>query len=158
VLDVTDQLRVELAATYTNAEFDGFSGLDDSQPQLGIQDLDGEMLPHAPEYTVNLGVEYRAEIGGPLPQMMLRADINYSDDVVLRYFPRDPGTQDAYVLGSLSASFSDSSDRNTVRLFVDNIGDVKYLQNVIYLGGQGDDFAGNYGEPRTWGVQYSYRF
>jgi outer membrane receptor protein involved in Fe transport len=46
---------------------------------------------------------------------------------------------------------------NSIRFFVNNIGDVNYKQNVTYIGAV-NAFMGNYAPPRTWGAQISHKF
>jgi iron complex outermembrane receptor protein len=153
--EATDELRFNFAATYTKAEFDGFQGFNDATATN--QDLDGKPLPHAPEVTLNGGVEYSIATRIPkLSQMTLRADVNYNDDTTLRYFNNDEDIQDAYWTGSVSAKFADIDDKNTLRLFVNNVGDVNYKQNVAYL--TTGAYYGNYAPPRTFGAQYAYKF
>lgn len=154
----TSQLRLNLAATLTHARFDGFVAFDDANPGAGLQNLDGEPLPHAPDYTVNAGVEYSIPLSTAwFSDLSLRADATYTDDVVLRYFGTANDTQDSYLLGSVSAKLGGASDKTTVRLFVNNIGDKEYLQNVSYIGAIGA-YVGNYGQPRTWGLQLTRKF
>ncbi|MET0988190.1 MAG: TonB-dependent receptor, partial [Steroidobacteraceae bacterium] len=155
---VSSQLRLNLAATLTHARFDDFVALDDANPGAGQQNLDGEPLPHAPDYTVNAGAQYSIPLNTAwFSSLSLRADVNYSDDVVLRYFGTANDTQDSYVLGSVSAKLGGATDKTTIRFFVNNVGDEEYLQNVIYIGAVGA-YMGNYGLPRTWGLQLTRKF
>lgn len=156
--DVNEAFTLNAAATYTQARFDGFSGFDDANPGLGVQNLDGEPLPHAPDVTLNLGAAYTINFGGELfSDLTLRADAFYSDDVVLRYFGTPNDTQEAYSLLNLSAKLTGADDSIILRGFVNNVTDEEYLQNVTYIGAVGA-YMGNYGTPRTWGVQLSKRF
>jgi iron complex outermembrane receptor protein len=154
----TEHLVLNAAATFLDAGFDGFTGFDDANPGSGVQDLDGKALPHAPEMTLGLGAEYEFELGGQLfSGLLVRGDAFYSDDVVLRYFGTPLETQDSYTLLNASATLVGADEKTSLRAFVRNIGDEEYLQNVTYIGAVGA-FMGNYGAPRTWGVQVSRRF
>ena len=154
----TDHLKLDAAVTLTHARFDGFSGFDDANPGLGVQSLDGARLPHAPDYTLKAGAEYSFDLGHPLfNTLTLRGDVSYSDDVVLRYFGTPNDTQDGYTLGNLSARLEDEDKNTALRVFVNNVGNEHYKQNIAYIGAIGA-FVGNYAAPRTWGVQLSRKF
>jgi len=154
----TDAFRIDASANILRARFKNFLVFDDAQPALGIQNLDGRSLPHAPDFTGNIGAQYRLEMGeGLLSSVTLRGDLYYSSRVVLRYFGTDNESQAGYVLGNLSVTFGAADDKATLRLFVDNVGDKAYRQNSTYLGAFGA-YYGNYGKPRTFGASLSYRF
>jgi iron complex outermembrane receptor protein len=155
---VTDAFRLNAAATLTHARFDGFKSFDDARPAQGVQDLDGEPLPHAPDVTLSLGAEYRATLAGsPLPALTLRADGFYSDRVVLRYFGTANDSQKSYATLGLSAKLASEDGRTTLNAFLNNATNEHYLRNVTYIGAVGA-FMGNYAPPRTWGVQISQKF
>jgi iron complex outermembrane receptor protein len=154
----TDQLSFDASGTLTHARFDGFESFDDARPTEGLQDLDGEPLPHAPDVTVQLGAEYRISLPTPLfSSLTLRGDVSYTDDVVLRYFGTPNDVQDGYTLVDLSAKLTDDDEKTILRLFVRNLTDKHYKQNVTYLGAFGA-YYGNYAPPRTWGAQLTRRF
>ncbi|MEQ9590800.1 MAG: TonB-dependent receptor [Parvibaculaceae bacterium] len=156
--EATDLLAFNAGFTLLDATFDDFSGFDDANPGLGVQNLDGEPIPKAPESTINLGVEYEVPINsGLFSNLIMRADGFHSDDVVLRYFGTPNETQEAYSLLNASATLNGANGNTSLRVFWNNIGDEEYLQNVTYIGAVGA-FMGNYGTPSTWGVQLTQRF
>mgnify|MGYP003627085032 CR=1 FL=1 len=156
--NATDHLMVNGAATFLDASFDGFSSFDDAHPALGVQDLDGKALPHAPDMTFSLGAEYTFDLNGKLfSRLLVRGDAFYSDAVVQRYFGSPIETQGSYALLNASATLLGADGKTSLRAFVKNIGDEDYLQNVTYIGAVGA-FMGNYGTPQTWGVQISRQF
>jgi iron complex outermembrane receptor protein len=158
VWDVTEAFKLNAALTLTHARFDGFASFDDARPLGGTQDLDGSPLPHAPDYTVSLGGEYKATLGSFwLSALTLRADAFYSDDVVLRYFATAQDTQGAYGTLNLSAKLATDDGRTSLNLFVNNATNEQYLRNITYIGAIGA-YMGNYAPPRTWGVQLSQKF
>lgn len=155
---VTDAFRIDAAGTLTHARFDGFQSFDDARPATPLQDLDGQPLPHAPDVAFQLGAEYRVALPTPVfSTLTLRGDVAYTDDVVLRYFGTPQDTQDAYTLFDASAKLTDADERTILRLFVRNLTNRHYKQNVTYLGAFGA-YYGNYAPPRTWGAQLSRRF
>ena len=154
----TEQLSLDAAATLTHARFDGFQSFDDARPTEGLQDLDGEPLPHAPDVTFQLGAEYQISLPTPLfTSLTVRGDVKYTDDVVLRYFGTPNDVQGGYTLVDLSAKLTDEGEKTILRLFVRNLTDKHYKQNVTYLGAFGA-YYGNYAPPRTWGAQLTRRF
>lgn len=155
---ITDAFRIDASANWLHARFQNFLAFDDANPGRGVQNLNGRSLPHAPNLAGNISGSYRLELGsGFLSALTLRADLYYSDRVVLRYFGTDNESQGAYALANLSATLSDADDRTQLRLFVNNVTDKAYRQNSTYLGAFGAYF-GNYGPPRTFGASISHRF
>lgn len=153
-----DAFKIDATANLLHARFKNFSAFDDAQPALGVQNLKGRSLPHAPDFTGNVGAEYRLGLGkGLLSSVTLRGDLYYTSRVVLRYFGTDNESQKGYALGNLSLTFAAADDKAKLRFFVNNVTDRKYRQNSTYLGAFGAYF-GNYGPPRTWGAAFSYRY
>ncbi len=155
---ISGAFRINASANWLHARFKNFLVFDDAQPALGTQNLRGRSLPHAPDFTANLGAEYRVPLESCfLSSLTLRGDLYYSDRVVLRYFGTPNESQNGYALGNLSATLAGADDKAKLRLFVNNVGNKKYRQNSTYLGALGA-YYGNYGPPRTWGAAFSYRF
>lgn len=154
---VADAFTLNAAGSWLHARFKSFQSLDDARPQLGLIDLDGEQLPHAPDFSGTLGAEYRAELGGGLlSSLTLRGDVSYKDRIVLRYFGTPNDSQNGFALVNLSATIADAGERTRLRVFVNNLTDKAYRQNATYLATGA--YYGNYGPPRTWGVQLSRDF
>ena len=147
-----DNWEVYAATALTHGRFDGFEGFDDANPTAGVQDLDGEQLPQSPDVTANLGVTFRTRFDDfYFSNLMVRGDVRYSDDFVIRYFGGDVNSQESFWLSSLSVVLSDDSENTMIRIFGNNLGDEEYLQQITYIGAIGS-YMGNYGPPRTWGV------
>lgn len=154
---VSDAFTLNAAGSWLHARFKSFQSLDDARPQLGLIDLDGEQLPHAPDFSGTLGAEFRTELGsGLLSSLTLRGDVSYKDRIVLRYFGTPNDSQNGYALVNLSATIADADEKTRLRVFVNNLTDKAYRQNATYLATGA--YYGNYGPPRTWGVQLSRDF
>lgn len=154
---LSDAFSLEASASYLHARFDEFFSIDDARPQLGLINLDGEQLPHAPDFSAALGAEYRIDLGdGLLSSLTLRGDASYKDRVVLRYFGTENDVQEAYALVNASATLADAGEDTRLRVFVNNITDKAYRLNTTYLATGA--YMGNYAPPRTWGVQLSRQF
>ena len=155
---LTDAFRIDASANLLNARFKRFLAFDDARPGLGTLNLEGSALPHAPDFTANLGAQYRIPLGdGFLSSLTLRGDLYYSSRVVLRYFGTANDSQEGYALGNLSATLASADDKVQLKAFVNNVGNKAYRQNSTYLGAFGA-YYGNYGPPRTWGAALSVRF
>lgn len=154
----SQNLRLNMAATLLHARFKDFLSFDDANPQLGLQDLDGEPVPQAPDVTVNLGAEYTIPLDGTLvSKIVLRGDVYYSDDVVLRWYGTANDTQEAYTRVNLAAKILGVNDKTSLDVFLNNVTDEHYKLYSFYIAPV-DAYFGNYAAPRTWGVRLSHRF
>lgn len=155
---VTDNFRLDLAATGLNARNTRFESFDDANPAAGVQDLSGKQIARAPDFTFVGGGEYKFKLGGDLfNALTVRTDVSYSSDVVLRYFGRPGDVQKAYTLLNLSAVLMDRGEKTMLRAFINNVTDKNYKLSSGYLATVAA-YIGNYGPPRTWGLQLSRRF
>ncbi|HEX7873375.1 MAG TPA: TonB-dependent receptor [Sphingobium sp.] len=151
------RLTIEASANYLHARFKQFSSIDDARPSLGPVNVAGQALPHAPDFSGQLGVQYRIPFDGAfLSSLTFRADASYRSKIVLRYFGQPQDIQEGYGLVNLSATLGSHDDKARVRVFVNNVTDKLYRQNSTYL--VTGAYYGNYGAPRTWGVQLSADF
>jgi len=158
----TDALRVSAAIGYTNSEFQ------DVPPSVCPRDnfgavvpggrcpIDGNSLPFAPEWTLNVGAEYAVPVGDY--RVTPRIDYRYQARTFFTAFNLPLEQQEGYGLLSARVTLTDPDERFSVSLFADNLTDEEYYtfgQNA--LGAQG--VAYNYlGRPREYGVTASLRF
>lgn len=157
-LQVTDAFRLNAAATVLHARNKRFASIDDANPSAGLQDLSGKRISRAPDFTFSGGMEYRVDLGGSLLNALtLRGDVSYSSDVVLRYFGRPNDVQRRHALLNFSAALTDIDEKTSLRAFINNVTDKRYRLAVSYLGPIGA-YVGNYGPPRTWGLQLNRKF
>lgn len=154
----SDRLTLNLGVTLLDAEFDGFGDVDLSTPARAFVDLDGESLPFAPDYKVVAGLEYRLPLDGFLSAVTFRGDVTHSDDVVLRFFGGPNDVQDSYTIANISVTLSMNEDKSLLKLFVSNVGDELYLQEVLYSDALPNAFMGNYSRPRSVGLQLRHEF
>lgn len=157
-LDATKRLRLNAAVALLDAKYTKFDSFDPAFPANGAISLRGKRLNSAPKYTINAGAEWEVPVQVAfLSSIRLRADLYHSDDVVLRYFGTANDIQPAYTTVNAAAIFTDKSDRFSVRVFVNNIGDTLYKRRIIYSATTAS-YIGNYAEPRTWGAVASVHF
>ena len=151
-------IRLNASGSLLNARFTSFSDFDQARPGPAFN-LKGKALPRAPNFTAQLGAEYSIPLGeGFFQKLTLRGDLNHSSSVVLRFFGTPNDTQKAYTVGNLSAILFANEDKSSLRVFVNNVGNTLYLQNVTYIAQLPEAYLGNYSRPREWGVTLSHNF
>ena len=151
---VSPAFRLNAAATLLHARFKQYSTLDSATGL--IADISGTPLPHAPDWTLNVGADYRIDLGGTLlNSLTLTGNVQYTDDVVLRQYRPSDNIQKGYAIANISATLADQDNRTRLTFFVNNVGDKVYRQHVINFG---LGYMGNYGPPLTWGVRLSRDF
>lgn len=154
----TRNFRLNASASLLNARFRSFSDFDQARPGAAFN-LRGEALPHAPDFSAQLGAEYSIPLGdGFFDRLTLRGDLNHSSSVVLRFFGTPNDTQGAYTVGNVSATLFANDSRTSLRFFVNNVGDTLYKQNVTFIAQIPEAYLGNYSKPREWGISLSHNF
>ena len=126
---ISEQLRLGGALGYLDADFDKFTGVDcpgppntgNCNPQTG-QDLDGETLPFAPDWTLNLFADFTMPVGGN-HRLNLYVDGNFTDDILFQP-DQDPfDIQDSYWIWNGRLAFEPLSERWELSVQAKNIGD-----------------------------------
>ena len=156
-VEIVPGLSVDATATFLHARYSEFV---DTDIVTGITyDLDGEPLSRAPDFTMNLGVQYDTSIDlGLFSSMMVRAETFHTSEVAYRpYAPED--REDGYWLFNAFLQFDSPADDYSLRLFARNIGDEQYLTQIF---GGGVATAGyrkaTVGLPRTIGGEVIFSF
>lgn len=117
-----------------------------------ITDASGNDLVNAPPVTLNLGVNYDRPIGN--------LEAGFSANYLFNSgFYWDPGNredvkQDAYGVLNMRVSLSAPDQRWRMALFMNNVTDERYFQNVT-VSGIGDNAF--YAPPRTYGVTLGFK-
>ena len=133
---VSDGLSLMGGFGYTDIEFDNY------KDTLG--DYEGNKNPFAPEYTFNIGTQYRHESG-----FYARADlIGYGK----MYFDKENDySRDAYEI--VNAKIGYEAEHFDIYLYAENLFDKEYDSDEYYGG-----FYTIYSDPREIGLQAVYRF
>ena len=110
-------------------------------------DLDGNALPFAPEFTYNLGLQYRSPMGifGRIELAGLGATF-FDEDNTLK--------QEPYAI--VNARLGYELDNYGVYLFANNLFDKEYTTSQF--ASLGTTRLGGYGVPATFGMQLKARF
>ncbi|MCK9564315.1 MAG: TonB-dependent receptor, partial [Bacteroidales bacterium] len=92
-----------------------------------VVDLTGKLLDNAPEWTFNLGAEYRAELASSSGlEWFARLDAAYRDDTLLDQFLVPESKQDSYVLVNARVGLESIGKGWKVTFWGNNITDEKY--------------------------------
>jgi iron complex outermembrane receptor protein len=122
---------------------------------LGEQDLDGNALIQAPDFSMNLGAQYRWPMFGG--RLTLRGEYYYSSTVYFTPFNRE--NQPSYDLMNAFLTFEDGSGHWRVSAFVRNLENDKVLAYASPLSSLvGFTRSSFLKPPRTYGVTVGYQF
>jgi iron complex outermembrane receptor protein len=133
---------------YTQAKFDEFisSGWNSTRTSVVYEDLSGNYLPFAPEYTFNAGAQYRSA-GGFMGRLDIIGNGKFYGDTA------NSCEQDPYQLVNLRLGYE--AEDWEVYLWAKNLFDQEYL---TWFSLSGSNMYAVDGAPRTFGVTVSYRF
>lgn len=155
-LDMTGMLQSAKYTNFQNCNQAAFAFACSSAATTSLVDVSGNWLNRAAPYSLNAGLEYAAEMadGGSLT---LRGETFFSGRVHFDEFASPLATQKAYSLQNAYVTYTPGNDRFTFRAYVKNIANTNYrissfFQSAIQL------FSGNYGAPRTYGVEARAKF
>lgn len=169
-----DGLQFDGSASYLDATFvGGFSTRNPNRPGVasgrgaggcpgGVVDpnsycLDGNRIPFAPEYTLNLGAQYtvRSDVGS----FTLRGEYNRIGTTYYDVFQVSQLSQPAYGVGNLFLNFENTSHRWTAGLFARNVGNVYAVTSASFNSTAAGGLPVGYPiAPRTFGARVGYKF
>jgi iron complex outermembrane receptor protein len=153
----TGALELGASFAYTDAEFTDYTDRDPQDTAAGEQDLSGNSLPRAPEYTVNLSAAYTWDFNpGSLTASMV---YYWSDEVYFSAFNRDDSYQDSYHRTDARLAFNSADGSWFVALAAKNLEDDEIASQVELSSPQlgGVDVA-QWQAPRTYTVSVGYNF
>ncbi len=155
---ITSALQIDFAVTLLNSEFKDIALIDPKQPGLGLQDLEGNNMPRAPEYKFVLGIQYEIDLGDS-GSLMLRGDYSKQDKVYFSAFNLDQLGQDGYDWLKARASYKTNDEHWEIAAFADNITNEVVVTNATFNGDIIDStVVGNLAPPRTYGLEVLYRY
>ena len=160
-------VRVSGGLSILDAEYDRFVDRQGNNPDgtPRVLDLTGNTLPNAPDFKLNIGVEYDIEMAGGR-YVTLSGQLSHQDDVFFTQFNEPVVGQDGVTLidGRVAYQLSENFE---LALFGRNLADEDYFQNVVRFTSTSDPGRdplgiGNalgYPAPgRTYGLQAFFRF
>lgn len=160
---LTDSLQIHASATYNDGRFGDYStqcwtlqteaqGCD---LLTGTQDLDGEPLPRAPEYTLGAGMSYTQALGSLMFDM--RTDVFWSDDYQLEPTNSPFLVQDSYWRVDASVGLESGNGRWRAALWGRNLTD-EHISSFGATRGFTTDQLATIQRLRSWGTELTYRF
>lgn len=162
---VSDRLQVDAAVTYVDAQFTEGQLTEplrpaplDQAPGSVVVDLDGNELPRSPEWKVNVGGQLNIPFND-LGDLMLRVDYSWQSEIYYTVFNIDAASEDSYGIFNARAEWYAGNGKWGVAAFGKNLNDEDYFSNMILDGTvYGAEFIGSLGAPRTYGVEFNYKF
>lgn len=167
--EIVDRLQLSISgmvqsAKYTdfvncnNRAFLGACSAADPRPVTDPtrnQDLSGNWLNRAAPYSLNVGLQYTADVAGG--ELVLRGESYWSGKDGYSEFDAPLLTQSAYSVQNAYLTYTPESEKFTLRLFAKNIANKDYYATAYFNGFTAQDQA-VWAEPRTFGAEASYRF
>ena len=150
---------VAFSLGYLNTEFQQFPNvLDDLTGR--VEDLSGNRLVNAPEFTGTLTLEpFTVPVGpGTLTPIV---QFHYESDAFLRVQNRESDRRDDFSKTDLRLRYSGAEGSWFAEGFVQNIEDNNVLSSVstgTFIIGSGPSFKGVFGAPRTYGIRIGAQF
>ena len=143
----TDTLELRLAIGALDSE------LRDYHTDTG-EDFSGNKLVGAPDFTLNGMLRKSFELGRG--RLAVQANYHYQDDVFFETSNHPLLAQEAYGILDGRISFLSRDNDWEVALWGKNLADEKYMLGVVGLGVFGYNLQ-SWGEPLTWGVEFTWR-
>lgn len=157
---VTDNTTIQFAGTYLDAEFVSYSEDDVIFPGIDLEDLSGNPLNRAPDFSFMLGVDHEIPLNSEvLDSIRFRGEVSYTDDISFRPFNREEDIQEGYALLNAYMVLSGRNDAYSLRIFGRNLTDKAYYSQIqgggLPIGGYR---KGEWSPPRTFGIELTTRF
>lgn len=150
---VGDYARIDASVGYVDATYDEYQTDDPSIPGTLIEDLSGNRLTKAPEWTFNIGAEYEFQLGG-LGTLTPRVQFHYEDDQYLREFNKPVDHEDSFTRTDVVISFRHAGGQWYLEGFVNNIEDEDVRNNLQNFPGHGLQYQLD--AARTYGVRLGF--
>lgn len=150
--------KADLAVGYLDSTYAEFMTADPQRPDLGVQNLSGNKLPQAPEWTVQAGLQYAASFGDR-GTLTTRAEDYYVSTTYFTPFdsPVNERPSNNRVNGFITWASPD--ERWTAQLYGKNLANKKVIAyNTPTSAFSGYPVVGYFQPPRTFGVTVGYHF
>ena len=154
---LSSNFKINAAATWLDSRYTNYESVDPSNPAAGVQDLKGQPLTRAPDYTLNLGADWTIPIGSRGDELTLRGEVFHSGEYVIMPFPQPGEPQSEYTTANFYATLALAGDRFRVRGYITNAFNEAYTLTRLYSPLQGA-FLGAYAPPRQYGMSVSVKW
>ena len=146
-------LEIDGSVSWLDGEFDEFLSDNPMTPGVQLEDLEGNRLLRAPEYSYNLGAQYTFALG-IASSLTARYEVAFKDDYYVTIFNEDYARIDSLTVQHARLIWSNGG-KWQIQGFVENLSDEKYLEALVVVPTLGGTM-GLWALPRTWGLQISY--
>lgn len=152
-----DAVTISLNGAYLDAKFKSFFDTDPSHPELGLQNLEGNRLPSAPQYQIGGQISYA--IGTGIGEIVPRVSATWFDKVYFTHFNTVEARQPARTLVNLYLGWTSPDARWSASAYIKNLTNDIYVSSLIVATtALGSPMPGQYGPPRTVGVNLTRSF
>lgn len=136
-----------------DTRFGSFVAVD---PNRGVtDDIEGNEVPQAPDYTLYLGAQYEIDVGGGL--LTLRGDYRRTGPTEFDIFNNAPLRQGAYDV--IGANLTFERENWKAQLWGQNLGNTYAVNSqALQANALGGGVAGSLIPPRTYGLTVGYKF
>ncbi|BFM14680.1 TonB-dependent receptor [Maricurvus nonylphenolicus] len=157
VVRLTEALRLTSSLSYLDATYGSFEDATPTKEQSDngalVQDLSGEVLPQAPKWTWNLGLDHEVALGNNL-ELHSHVDLNYTDDHYIADDLDPRSEEDAYTVVNARVALRNPESGWELALLGKNLTD-EHIRNYFTNGGLSDGVAlSNLSAPRTVALQF----
>jgi iron complex outermembrane receptor protein len=157
---ITDNLSVNAGLMWNEAEYADDVRRSDREP---TDNLAGEQLTHAPEWSATGGITYDFDFGGL--GAFAHLDFRYVDDHNTGSDLDEEKHQDSFTIFNARVGILGADETWSAELWAQNLFDEDYFQVVFDTPVQNsagnqplESYSAFLGEPRTWGVTLEYNF
>lgn len=152
-------LELNAAYGYLDAKYGDFISTDEfAKPNVfavaAPQNVRGNTLQRAPKHTLNLGVQYTANIGNV--QLIPRVEMSYRSEIFATQFNTASTVQSGYTLYNARFTLTSRSDVWRAAIFGNNLSNKRYF--ALVSEGTAGTANGVYGAPRTFGLEVSFKY
>ncbi|GAB4141776.1 MAG: TonB-dependent receptor [Sphingomonadales bacterium] len=155
---ITDNFTLDAHATWLDAEFTDFTTFEANRPGLGEQDLSGNSLANAPDFTFRVGATYSTPVQD-MGTLSLRGEVTWTDDIFFTEFNNEDAFQESYAMFNASIRFETSDGRWAAEFYGANLADKEVIANNIVAAPLFSfPRVGSVMPPRTYGITLSTKF
>ncbi|MCY4128102.1 MAG: TonB-dependent receptor [Gammaproteobacteria bacterium] len=155
---LTENLRVDMQFSWLDTEYDGYMTADPVRPLLGVIDLSGNQLAHAPELSTHIGIEQGIPFSSGA-EVTLRLDWSWQDDEYFDPFNQEYTYQEAYHYLGAEARWVSPTGNWDVSVWGKNLTDEDvHSASVVSSDFLGYPRLGVLNPPATYGIDVRYSF
>ncbi|EIW89576.1 TonB-dependent receptor [Alishewanella agri BL06] len=148
---LTDSLTLNMNLGYLNGGYDKLIG--DFEQEVS----DERELVNAPRWNGRLGLDYWFDLGSR-GTLSVNAGASFKSKTYLTVSSSDLLAQPGFTLYDLYVNWQSQDERWQLNLFGKNLTDKRYRQHGFDLSASPGVQLGYYGDPRTYGLQLTYRY